>query len=423
MPSKTRTQPFSLRAIGRVVYAVGLVSILCLALMALLATRVLAAQPPVGLGTADSFAVLAGSAVTNTGPSTINGNLGVTPGTSVTGFPPGTVNGTIHIANGVAGQAQSDLTTAYNDAAGRTPPLTVTGDLGGLTLTPGVYKSGSSLGLTGPLTLNAQGNPDAVFIFQAGSSLTTASGSHVNLVNGAQPCNVYWQIGSSATLGSASVFAGNLLALTSITMNNAVTVYGRALARNGAVTLINDTITPAYCATAGTPPGTTPPPATPAPGTPAPGTPPPGTPAPGTPPTTTVGGIPIPIAIPGIPADKPTTGTPAAGKPAAGKPAAGNGSAIFTTNPRQVAKTVARYGTSRCVDGFQAVVNGLFIRRVVFTIGGRVIATRSKAPFTVSVGSGDGIRTLKAKVTFTDGTPTVRLSMKFRSCSVRAASV
>jgi Ice-binding-like len=137
--------------------------------------------------------------VTNTGPSTVNGDLGVSPGTAVTGFPPGTVNGNLHAADAVAGQAQLDLTTAYNDAAGRTPPAAVTADLGGQRLTSGVYNSATSLGLTGALTLDAQGDPNAVFVFQAGSTLTTASGSHVNLVNGAQACNVFWQIGSSAT--------------------------------------------------------------------------------------------------------------------------------------------------------------------------------------------------------------------------------
>src|ERR1700722_6020166 len=150
-----------------------------------------AATAPVNLGTAASFAVLAGSTVTNTGPSTINGDLGVSPGTAVTGFPPGTVNGTIHAADAVAGQAQSDLTTAYNDAASRTPPVVVSGDLGGLTLTPGVYKARSWIGLTGALTLDAQGDSSAVFVFQVGSTLTTASASHVNLINGAQACNVF----------------------------------------------------------------------------------------------------------------------------------------------------------------------------------------------------------------------------------------
>jgi len=152
---------------------VALPVVACLVALALLASDALAAQPPVGLGTANPFAVLAGSTVTNAGPSTINGNLGVSPGAAVTGVPPGTVNGTIDKANGVASQAQSDLTTAYNDAAGPTPALSVSADLGGQTLTAGVYKSAASLGLTGTLTLDAQGDPNAVFIFQAGSTLTT----------------------------------------------------------------------------------------------------------------------------------------------------------------------------------------------------------------------------------------------------------
>ncbi len=135
-----------------------------------------AAQGPVGLGTASSFAVLAGSTVTNTGPSVISGDVGVSPGTAVIGFPPGTVtNGTIHAADAVAAQAQADTTTAYNDAAGRTPSTPVTADLGGQTLVAGVY-SGPTLGLTGTLTLNAQGDPNAVFVFQAASTLITATG-------------------------------------------------------------------------------------------------------------------------------------------------------------------------------------------------------------------------------------------------------
>ncbi|HEX5901436.1 MAG TPA: ice-binding family protein [Solirubrobacteraceae bacterium] len=213
---------------------------------ALLVASVTAGGPR--LGTADSFAVLAGSTVTNTGPSSINGNLGLQPGTAVTGSAPGTVSQTTYAATATALRAKSDLTSAYNDAARRTPATTVPGDIGGLTLTPGVYRSGSSIGLTGTLTLDAQGDPNAVFVFQAGSTLITASGSRVKLVNGAQACNVFWQVGSSATLGTSTVLAGNILALTSITMNNRVTLNGRALARNGAVTLINDTITAPHCA-------------------------------------------------------------------------------------------------------------------------------------------------------------------------------
>jgi len=210
-----------------------------------------AAQPPVQLGTAASFAVLAGSTVTNTGPSSIEGSLGLAPGTAVTGFPPGHVsNGSTYTANAVALQAKADLTTGYLDAAGRTPFVVVGSDLGGQTLVPGVYRGSSSLGLTGTVTLNGHGDSSAVFIFQAGSTLITASSSKVLLENGAQACNVYWQVGSSATLGSYSNFSGTILALTSATLNTGVNVDGRVLARNGAVTLQDDTIAPTTCSTA-----------------------------------------------------------------------------------------------------------------------------------------------------------------------------
>jgi hypothetical protein len=209
----------------------------------------LSAQAPVGLGTAGNFAVLAGSAVTNTGPSVISGSIGLAPGSAVSGFPPGIVlDGTTQVANGVALQAKNDLVTAYNDAAGRSSTETVAGDLAGQTLTPGVYSSASTLGLSGQLTLDAQGNPNAVFIFQAGSSLIVGSGSQVNLIGGAQACDVYWQVGSSATIGTSSAFVGNILALTSITMTTGATLQGSALARNGAVTLDTNTITRATCA-------------------------------------------------------------------------------------------------------------------------------------------------------------------------------
>jgi Ice-binding-like len=217
-----------------------------------------AATAPVGLGTASSFAVLAGTTVTNTGPSKISGNLGVSPGTAVTGFPPGIVsNGTIHSADGVAAGAQSDLTTAYNDAAGRSPTANVPGFIGaGQTLDPGVYKASSSLDVGGSLTLDAHGDPDAVFIFQAPSTLVTDSASSIRLTGDAQACNVFWQVGSSATLGTGSDFAGSILALTSITVTTGDTVAGRALARNGAVTLDDDTFTTPTCATTPPPPPT-----------------------------------------------------------------------------------------------------------------------------------------------------------------------
>jgi uncharacterized membrane protein YgcG len=214
-----------------------------------------AATATVSLGTAKSFAVLAGSTVTNTGASVVNGDLGVSPGSAVTGFPPGQVsNGTIHAGDAVAAQAQNDLTTAYNDAAGRSSTGAAPADLAGSTLTSGVYTSSSSMALTGDLTLDGQGNADAVFIFQAGTTLTVGSGSRVLLVNGAQACNVFWQVGSSATIGTNSAFVGNILALTSITLATGANLQGRALAGNGAVTLDTNHVTKATCASQPSPP-------------------------------------------------------------------------------------------------------------------------------------------------------------------------
>ena len=226
-----------------------------------------AAQAPVGLGTATSFAVLAGTTVTNTGPGVVSGDLGVSPGSAVTGFPPGQVNaGTIHAADAVALQAQDDLTTAYNDAAGRGPVVDKTSqDLGGQTLVPGVYSASSGMALTGTVTLDGQGDPDAVFVFQAGSTLVTSSGSAVALTGGAQACNVYWQVGSSATIGTTTSFVGSVLALSSITLQTGATVQGRMLARNGQVSLDTNTISRPSCAAPSATPSVTP--TTPAPST------------------------------------------------------------------------------------------------------------------------------------------------------------
>ncbi len=206
-----------------------------------------AVAPP--LGTEQAFAVLAGSTVTNTGSSVITGNLGVNPGSAVTGFPPGLVaGGTIHAADAESLQAQNDTTTAYNNLAGQACDFDLTGqDLGGMTLVSGVYCFSSSAQLTGTLTLNAGGDPNAVWVFKTGSTLTTASSSSVLLTNGAQPCNVFWQVGSSATLGTATAFVGNILALTSITLNTGANLSGRALARNGAVTLDTNNVSVAVC--------------------------------------------------------------------------------------------------------------------------------------------------------------------------------
>lgn len=202
-----------------------------------------AAQTAPPLGTTTTFAVLGGSTVTNTGSSVLTGDLGVWPGLAIIGFPPGTVTGTTHAGDAVAQQAQSDLTTAYNDLAGQACGTDLTSqDLGGMTLTPGVYCFSTSAQLTGTLTLDAQGDPGAVFIFQVGSTLTTASSSVVQLINGGSSCNVFWQVGSSATLGTTTQLAGSILALQSITLTTSASVSGQLLARNGAVSLDTGTV-------------------------------------------------------------------------------------------------------------------------------------------------------------------------------------
>jgi LPXTG-motif cell wall-anchored protein len=212
-----------------------------------------AAQPQVNLGSTSNFAVLAGSGITNTGPTTVSGtaggDLGSDPTPAFTGDTLVTTTGTKYTApSAVVTAAKTALITAYDDAAGRTPATTVTADLGGQTLVGGVYNAAAAMALTGTLTLDGQNNPDAVWVFQAGSTLTTAGSSVVSLINGAQPCHVFWQVGSSATFGTSSDFTGHILALTSITATTGATFKGQLLARNGAVTLDTNTITNDACA-------------------------------------------------------------------------------------------------------------------------------------------------------------------------------
>jgi len=373
------------------------------------------AATTVNLGTALPFVVLGGSAVTNTGPSVLNGDLGVAaPGAaSPTGFPPGlVVGGVTHDNDAVANQAQSSLTNAYNVAAGEPFTTDLSGqDLGGLTLTPGVYRFSSSAQLTGQLTLNGLGDPNAQFIFQIGSTLTTASSSSVQLINGASPCNVYWQIGSSATLGTDTQFQGNLLALTSITLNTRASVIGRALARNGAVTLDTNLLNSSGCATG----STSPPPPPPGPGTPPPG----GT---GSGSGSDSGA--------GTSSGGPTGGTGSGtGSGSGSDSGAGTSSGGPTARAMQglpvSQTTVTQNGTSimrraphaACTAGFSAAVRGRLIKRVVFSLDRRRISSRSRSPFAVYVRAAPGSHKVSAYVTFKDATRTKTLTLPYRACA------
>jgi len=211
-------------------------------------TATAACNSPVPLLTAGNFKILAGSTVTSTGPTTITGgDLGLSPGTSVTGFPPGTLTApaVMHVTDPTAAQAQVDLTAAYNFAAGIVlpAPAVLPGDLTGLTLTAGTYKTSSSTGIVGPGSVTLTGNASSVFVFQIGSTLTTGTGTSVVLSGGVLASNVFWQVGTSATLGVNSSFAGTIMALQSITLDTGASLQGRALARNGAVTMDSNVIT------------------------------------------------------------------------------------------------------------------------------------------------------------------------------------
>ena len=202
-------------------------------------------QETISLAGSSELAVLAGSSITSTGATNITGDIGLSPGSSIGGFPPGILNGVQHINTEISTQAKLDLTDAYNDAAGRTATdiVTLSGNIGGLTLTPGLYKSTSSLSISsGDLTLDAKGNANAVFIIQIATTLTTTSGRKVILSGGALASNIFWQVGSSATFGTTSVFKGTVMAMQSITLNTGATLEGRALARTGAITMAGNTI-------------------------------------------------------------------------------------------------------------------------------------------------------------------------------------
>lgn len=338
----------------------------------------------VNLGTASPFVVLGGSGVTNTGPSVLNGDLGVTPGTSLTGFNEAVVNGAIHNNDAVAEGAQSDFNTAFGVAGGQPISEDLTGkDLGGLSLTPGVYGYSSSALLTGQLTLNAQGNPKAQFVFVIGSALTTESASSVKLINGASPCNVYWRVGSSATLGTTTDFQGNLMALSDITVNNGVHVEGRVLAREGQITLDNDVLDNSQCATGSTPTETE-------------TTTPSGTTPPVTPVTTPAGGGSGTTTTPKTPK------TPVTEKglgPKSHKPAR-NGSASVTHS-------------AQGPNGTTVIVNGHAIKKIVVSVDNTPIKSSSGQSLRTNVNGAPGTHRVRVHITYKDHTPSKTTTFRF----------
>jgi hypothetical protein len=370
----------------------GLAGVILVVALAL-AVPVAAQAAPVNLATVNPFVALAATTVTNTGPSVLNGDLGVAPGTALTGFGlPAVVNGATHDNDAVAGQAQADLTNAYNVAAGQpvSPGNDLSGtNLGNRTLTAGAYRYTSGALLNGPLTLDAQGDPNAQFVFLIGAELTTGSASSVVLINGASPCNVYWQVGSSATLGTTTAFAGNLMALTSISLNNGASVIGRLLARNGQISLINNVLTRPLCATETT--------TSPSGGTPG-GTAPTGTP------TATA------------PAGSKKTGRGSAGARNKGKGAAGksSGGRKATRNGRATLRSALR---EACTSGFRATVRGHMIGRVVFSLDGKSIGSRANSPFAISIRATPGAHQVSARVTFTDATKAKTMTLPYRACA------
>jgi hypothetical protein len=333
---------------------------------------------PVNLATAGPFAVLAGTTVTNTGPSVLNGDLGVSPGTAIEGFTfPAVVNGATHENDEVAAQAQLDLTNAYNVAAGQAvePADDLSGtDLGERKLSPGAYRYTSDALLTGALTLDAEGDPNAQFVFLIGSELKTESASSVLLVNGASPCNVYWQVGSSADIGTTTAFQGSVLALTSISLKNEATVIGRMLARNGQVSLINNVITRPLCATG------------------------------------------------------PTTDSDSAGSGATDTTGGGSASALgraVSTPSNNRARKPPRDGTAtfrptprdHCSEGFRATVTGKRIERVVFRLDGKRIGSRADSPFAMSMRAAPGAHRVGVRITFTDATRAKTRTLAYRACA------
>lgn len=362
-------------------------------IFAFFAVPVAAQADPVNLATVTPFVVLGGSTVTNSGTSVLNGDLGVSPGTALTGFDTAVVNGATHENNGVAKQAQADLIVAYDAAAGQAVPLgnELTGtDLGERTLSAGTYRYTSSAQLTGALTLDAEGDPSAEFVFQIASALTTAPASSVVLVNGASPCNVHWQVGSSATLDTTTVFQGNLMALTDISLLNGATVFGRMLAREGQISLINNVLDGSMCGTGSTEsPGSSPP---------------------------TTG----PSSGPDTSGDAPSAGAGQAGP--VGQTRAPDRARVPRAARRDGTAIVRRTPTNVCTSGFRATVRGLRIERVEFSLDGKRIDSQVRSPFEVFVRAAPGAHMVRARVTFKDATRAKTMRLPYRACAAALLS-
>lgn len=363
------------------------VGLVVAAVLALGVVPAAAQASEVNLGTVNPFVVLGGSTVTNTGPSVLNGDLGIAPGTSLTGFGlPAVVNGATHQNDAVASQAQADLGTAFGVAGGQpvSPGNELTGiDLGGLTLTAGAYGYSSSAQLTGQVTLDAQGDPNAQFVFIIGSTLTTASASSVKLINGASPCNVYWRVGSSATLGTGTAFQGNLMALTDISLNDSVTVQGRVLAENGQVSLINDVLDNSQCAT-GTETETTPPTET-------------------SPPVT-------PVATPGGGAVAPTGTTATTTKKAA--PVVEKALGPKVHKPVRNGSVTVTHGATG-PNGTNVVVGGHAIKKIVVSVDNEPVDSSTRGGLRTTVNGSPGWHTVTVRVTYKDSTPTKTMTFRF----------
>jgi hypothetical protein len=366
----------------------------------------------VDLGVAQPFVVLGGESVTNTGPSVLNGDLGVSTGSSLVGFgSPAVVTGATHVDDEVAANAQAAALRAYDAAAGEPVPdgNVLTGqDLGNRVLTPGAYRFASSAQLTGELTLDAEGDPDAQFVFQIGSTLTTASASSVRLVGGASPCNVFWQVGSSATIGSTTAMQGNVLAKVTASLDSEATVLGRVLAQTGSVTLINNRLDASMCHPPVTTPGA----------------------GDDDDDSGNAGGS-------GGPSGGGTTGGPAgdtrgsavttAGGGATGGGTAGGGPAGdapglagFPAGVPTTRLTLRRTPRANCAAGFRVSVRGANIARVDFRLDGRRIGGRGKAAAAqrqVDVQAAPGAHTITARVTFKDGARSRTMKLDYRACA------